>query len=85
MDSESKKADRRVKDCRLLEILKYVHIPFIYNVHCGTYIHICLFQRVVNYKINVSRRIKNCSQNNFIYDRFECLSPRFYENSYRSL
>jgi hypothetical protein len=36
MDSESMKADRRVKDCRLLEILKYVHIPYTqrtYVVH----------------------------------------------------
>ena len=30
MDSESKKAERRIKDCRLLEILQYVHIPYIY-------------------------------------------------------
>jgi hypothetical protein len=28
MVSESKKANRRVKDCRLLEVLQYVHIPY---------------------------------------------------------
>jgi len=46
MDSECEEADIMVKDCRLLDILQYVHIPYIYNVYNVCYIYIYIGKAV---------------------------------------